>query len=191
MNRYIFAYGSLLDPDSLRSTLPDIDIDSLIPARLLSYVRTWDVAFPNDGSQGDKAYFDLDKSRPPVVLVVNLSVSTSVTAVNGILVPVDVGELSRLRNRELRYDLINVSAKTELYASSERPRLSVSTFVARDEFTQPADVARGLVPKSYMDSVLAGVSFWDERCSGFADDFQKSTVPMPEEKIAILDRVDN
>ena len=78
--------------------------------------------------------------------------------------------MSRLKKRELRYDLVDVTDKTELYDSADRPKFSVTTFLGRGEFKQPDNVARGVVPKSYMDSILVGVSFWEERCSGFADD---------------------
>ncbi len=92
---YVFAYGSLLSPVSLLSTLPDVDLDELVPASLVGHERVFDVAFPNDGSQPDKQYHDARGDRPPYVLFANISPRPE-SSVNGVLVPVDDSRLQSL-----------------------------------------------------------------------------------------------
>lgn len=121
-----------------------VDIDAVIPARLAGYVRTWDVAFPNDGSQDDKGYFDADGRRPPFVLFVNVRASTAFsTPVNSVLVPVADDESSKLEQRERRYNVMDVTDEIEVCSSFAMRRYPVTAFLGREEFTRPDDVARG------------------------------------------------
>lgn len=132
---YVFAYGSLMDPASLRRTLPRVALGGCRPARCVGYQRSFSVAFPNDGSQGDKAYLDATGRRPPVVLFCDLQpldgpgrddragvlcsaeavdpgteFGSDVGAVDGVCVPVDAQALDALRRRERRYDLVELTA---------------------------------------------------------------------------------
>ena len=125
---HIFAYGSLLNPASLLRTLLDADPASAMPAQLHGYRRSFTVAFPNDGSQTDKAYFDDAGPRPAFVLFADIeptsraaapSVDGSLRAaaplvdeplkaggsgpVNGVLLPVGAAQLDLLIERERRY----------------------------------------------------------------------------------------
>ena len=100
MTDYVFAYGSLLSPASLARTLPNTRLTDVVGARLTGFVRTFDVAFPNDGSQGDKAYFDPSGGRPSHVLFANVVASSAGEAVNGVLVPMGPGDIALLVNRE-------------------------------------------------------------------------------------------
>ncbi|MEZ5118373.1 MAG: gamma-glutamylcyclotransferase family protein [Candidatus Nanopelagicales bacterium] len=181
--RYLFAYGSLLSPASLLPTLPAVDIDDIVPARLAGYRRVFNVAFPNDGSQPDKAYFDEAGGRPPFVLFSNL-VPHSEANTNGILVPVSDEQLGALRARERRYGLVTVPARTDT-ASSSRP---VLTFVGAESFTAPRDVRAGVVAASYLNLLVDGAQFWEQRHPGFLDEFHAST-RMPADAVA-LRRVD-
>jgi hypothetical protein len=47
-----------MDPESLSRTLPEVDLAACVPAMCRDYLRSFSVAFPNDGSETDKAYFD-------------------------------------------------------------------------------------------------------------------------------------
>lgn len=47
-----------------------------------------------------------------------------------------------------------------------------------------------MISKSYMDCVLSGVSFWEQRCPGSKDGFDKSTIRNPDTDIVELRRVD-
>jgi dephospho-CoA kinase len=181
--RHLFAYGSLLSPVSLLSTLPAVDIDDVVPATLVGYRRVFNVAFPNDGSQPDKAYFDEAGGRPPFVLFSNLTSSPS-ASVNGVLVPVSDAQLEALCERERRYGLVPVPARTET-APSPRPAL---TFVGAESFTAPRDVRAGVVAASYLNLLVDGAQFWEQLHPGFLDEFHAST-QMPADAVA-LRRVD-
>lgn len=181
--RYLFAYGSLLSPGSLLSTLPAVDMGDVVPARLAGHRRVFNVAFPNDGSQPDKAYFDEAGGRPPFVLFSNL-VPHSQANTNGILVPVSDDQLEVLCARELRYGLVAATARTDT-ASSPRP---VLTFVGAESFTAPRDVQSGVVAASYLNLLVDGALFWEQRHPGFLDEFHAST-RMPADAVA-LRRVD-
>jgi len=69
---YVFGYGSLLEPASLHRTVPAVSLHSCLPAKAEGYLRAFDVAFPNDGTQVDKAYYAADGTRPARVLLANL-----------------------------------------------------------------------------------------------------------------------
>jgi len=107
--RYVFAYGSLLNPGSLAATLPQLTPERCLPATCAGLRRVYEVAFPNDGSQDDKAYTDAAGVRPPVVLFWDV-VADAEASVAGVCVPVTDAELAALRRRELRYDLREVAA---------------------------------------------------------------------------------
>jgi cation transport regulator ChaC len=191
---YTFGYGSLLNPDSLRSTLPGTVVEGLIPARVHGYRRTWNVAFPNDGSQPDKAYLDVNERRPPFVLFSNINphpMATDTNAVNGVLIPVTQPELTNLKKRELRYSLIEITSSVELYDRQLRLRddARVLAFSGREVFSHPSDVERGCIPQRYIKTILEGVSFWDKKCAGFAQDFHASTTTTKAKKIVDLRRV--
>ena len=184
---YVFAYGSLMEPGSLRSTLPSTDIETLVPATLLGHARRWNVAFPNDGSQGDKAYYDEDGRRPPVVLFLNLvklPAPRPEDAVDGLLVPVDGAALARLRRREGRYRDVDVSASVELHPESsvrfKAGRDKALAFVGRGEFTREEEVRRGVIARSYVDTLLRGMEYWDKRYPGFEAGF-RSSARLPSE----------
>ena len=194
---YAFAYGSLLDPGSLRSTLASAEIGSLVPTKLRGHVRLWNVAFPNDGSQADKAYYDEERRRPPVVLFLNLSCAPEAgpeRAANGILVPVSEGDRSRLRRREGRYREVDVSDCVEPCPGPlegfEPRRHEVIAFVGRDAFTRAEEVGRGVIQRSYLDTVVRGVLFWEERFPGFEAGFRASTRIPSGAELMSLRRVD-
>lgn len=138
---YVFAYGSLMSPTSLLRTLPAISPQSCVPVVCSGYCRTFDGAFPNDGSQADKAYLDLGGSRPPYVLMANITRADG--WVHGICVPVTSDQLERLRERELRYHLEDVSES--IHSDDVVPASRVVSFVGRPEHTRATDVERGVV----------------------------------------------
>lgn len=191
---YVFAYGSLLDPVSLRRTLPAVDPGRCVPAHTgPGFSRSFTVAFPNHGSQPDKAYVAADGSRPPVALFADLVASQTAAAVppNGICLPVDAGALQSLRRRELRYQVQDLTGRIEPYDSGNSRLLTeVITFVGRAEFCAPADIATGLVPAAYLDSVTRGARFWDRVVPGFLDDFRATTQLPPADRIQHLTRID-
>lgn len=182
---FVFAYGSLLSPASLRGTLPEVSLDACVPARCAGFTRAFDVAFPNDGSQPDKAYFDDRGERPPFVLFANLAEEDS-AVVNGVCVPVSDRDLDRLRDRERRYALCDVSQSVAGYAGS-RLTGEVLAFLGRPEFRTGDHVSGAAAPHSYVSSMVGGAAFWDRRAPGFHRDFLSSTRPA---RVAPLTRVD-
>ena len=186
---YVFSYGSLLNVESLMATIPGIEAGECIPAVLAGHVRTFDVAFPNEGSQGDKSYFDPAGVRPPVVLFVNLRPSRDGHVVNGVLVPVSAAQLEALRRRELRYDVVDVTGAVH-GADRRTVGREVVAFVGRTEFTQAVSVAQGVVAHDYLATITAGVEHWDVRCPGFKAQFEASTRVPSSQQIVALRRVD-
>jgi hypothetical protein len=155
-----------------------------------NYVRSFSVAFPNDGSESDKAYFDLHGGRPDVVLFCDIRPAPR-QEVNGICLPLDEVALEALRRRELRYDLADVTELTSPYPAA-RATLSgrIVTFVGKERFTRPADVIRGVVPAEYLESVEGGAAYWDQRYPGFADDYRETTESLDPSRVVTLTRID-
>ena len=186
---HVFAYGSLLHEDSLRTTLPRVQESQCIPALLPGHVRTFDVAFPNDGSQDDKAYVDGTGLRPPVVLFANIQPSGA-HAVNGILIPVTGSELGALRARERRYEARDVTRLVRTAHPEGSVPTGVAAFVGREEFTAADSVALGVVGLEYLETITTGVERWEARSPGFRAQFVASTVAPSAEQVVVLRRVD-
>ena len=172
-----------MNPSSLRQTLPDVDVGECFPAKVSGLVRTWTVAFPNDGSQTDKRYVDSTGAVPDVVLFVNLEdkikASVELLAANGILIPVTGGCLKRLARRELRYEARDVTNRVGLYSRSHKLKRAdlgiVYAFVGREEFTRPEDVRRGVISLDYNRTIERGVTHWGALIAGFEADYKRST----------------
>ena len=178
---HVFAYGSLLQPDSLSRTLPTADLTACVPARCTGMTRAFDVAFPNDGSQSDKAYFEPNGRRPPFVLFANLAASDGFA--NGVCIPVSAADLAILADRERRYSPVDVTELIDPYPGWNLPPGEVLAFLGRPQFRGSA----GVVPAAYIRSVLDGGAHWDAVCPGFLKDLH-STIPMAP--TAELTRVD-
>jgi hypothetical protein len=186
---YVFAYGSLMSPASAGSAIHGLTEDRCIPALLAGHVRVFDVAFPNDGSQPDKAYIDADGNRPPVVLFANVRQAGATDATNGVLLPVAEGDVERLVDRERRYDLVDVSPSVRPYDAWAAPAAPILAFVGRPQFTDPDSVDRGVLGTDYAGTIESGVAAWARRCPGFDRDFAASTRTPPRERIVPLRRV--
>lgn len=186
----VFVYGSLLHPGSLQKTMPDVNVADCTPARLYGWLRCFDLAFPNDGSQPDKAFRDADGHRPPWVLLANLRRGGVGSAVNGLLVEVSGSSLERLRRRERRYRLRRAPGTLKRYDASVPVLGDVLTARGRAEFQMPEAVAAGVVARSYIEDILAGAEHWSRRTPGFEADFHNSTVLPKPGQIADLERVD-
>lgn len=182
---YVFAYGSLMQPDSLRRSLPDIDLSQCRPAVLTAYTRCFGIAFPNDGSQPDKAYFDSKGERPEIVLLCDV-VSDAGAWTNGVCLPVNAAQLDALRDRERRYDLIDVTESVEAYPSISPLIGAVGVFTGKAEFTKPAEIARGVLSSAYLETVRAGARHWDQAAPGFEQAFVNTTQLPPLERIQRL-----
>ncbi|GAA4405042.1 gamma-glutamylcyclotransferase family protein [Tsukamurella soli] len=187
--RFVFAYGSLMSPASLRATLRDCAIDGCIPARCRGFRRTFGVAFPNDGSESDKAYLDDRGGRPPVVLFSDLTADEG-DRVNGVCIPVGEPDLDLLRSRELRYNLRDVTDAVCPYPGF-RLVGTVSAFVGAERFTRPEDVRRGVLSAGYAATIDDGARHWDRTSPGFFADYLSSTDAAAPGRIVRLTRVDH
>ncbi|MEE6274547.1 hypothetical protein V2J56_14450 [Georgenia sp. MJ206] len=191
---HLFAYGSLLNPVSLSASLGDVATQGCAPASCSGLRRHFGVAFPNDGSQPDKAYYDAAGARPPVVRFADLrdaDANDGGGGVNGVCVPVTEAQLEVLTARELRYDLADVTSLVSPYPQPAAGALErVVVFVGKPRFTREDDVARGVVPEAYLSLVLDGVRYWDDRCPGFGADFQRSTDLPAASDVVPLRRMD-
>lgn len=183
---HIFAYGSLMNPSSLRTTLPHADLSACIPARLSGYVRSFDVGFPNDGSQTDKAYIDSRGEYPPLVLMCNIRPDENYN-VNGICIPVNEADLHLLSNRELRYNLVDVTGEISAYppASQSIPG-PVMAFSGKPEFIS----TQGVSSRAYLDTIIDGALHWDEVTPEFYHLTMGCTLFPPGERIVNLEQID-
>jgi cation transport regulator ChaC len=104
----VFAYGSLVDPDSFEFTLgrkPAV----LQPARLDGWRRRWSVMRDNRTAEKTFARHP-DGELPPYVIGLNLERDEGADlAPNGTLIEISEEELSRLDLRELRYDRVDLT----------------------------------------------------------------------------------
>jgi hypothetical protein len=185
---FVFAYGSLMSPDSLLSVLPDTALSACVPARSTGRVRKFGVAFPNDGSQKDKAYFDVDGNRPAIVLLCDIPRAEG-RWLNGVCVPVDDQGIAALERRELRYELFDVTARTTGYFRGKTLD-QVVAFVGAEKFTRAADIEGGVLHDEYLETIQSGARHWESVCRGFYDDFVESTVLPAPSQIRPLKRVD-
>jgi cation transport regulator ChaC len=186
---YLFTYGSLMWPESLLRTIPSVKLDKCVPSRLYGYRRNFGVAFPNDGSQQDKAYFYASGQRPPVVLFADLY-RIPQGFVNGIVLQVSPDELLRLSRRELRYQLVELDTDVVPLISGRNRLDQVHTFVSLPEFVYSIERHDGIVPHDYEASMLKGGEFWDRRVPGFLAEVRATTDWEDPGRVVSLRRVD-
>jgi hypothetical protein len=141
----LFAYGSLVSPESFARTL-DREPEALTPGRLRGWRRRWSLLRDNLASEKTFARGD-GGELPRWVVGLNLEPDDSAgdeLAPNGALIEVSEGELERLDVRELRYDRVEVSAQTSAGEQFER----VLTYTARAEHfaPRPPDGAVAMAP---------------------------------------------
>lgn len=185
-----------MNPASLRSTLPEANLATCVPALARGFVRCFDVGFPNDGSQPDKRYFDAEGHSPEYVLLGNIR-TDSAYWVNGVCIPVNDSDLEKLIARERRYLLVDISENVTLYMPSSPTgaggRLGqVMTFIGQPKFildpSEPSRLASAFLSRAYLDSITAGSHFWDERAPEFHHFTMGSTLFPPRDQIAVLER---
>jgi hypothetical protein len=105
----LFAYGSLVSPDSAAATLGR-RVPPPIPARLRGWRRRWSQFRDNLAVEKTFARSD-DGTLPPYLLGLNIEPSELESdAPNGALLELSEEELRRLDVREMRYERIEVPA---------------------------------------------------------------------------------
>jgi hypothetical protein len=108
MPEALFAYGSLVAPESIGLTLTRT-VTALTPASLRGWRRRWSVV--RDNVRCEKTFaVEPGGEVPPFVLGLNVEHSgRPVEAPNGALIELRKGELERIDERELRYDRVEVT----------------------------------------------------------------------------------
>jgi cation transport regulator ChaC len=108
----VFAYGSLVLPESAAATLGR-PVPALEPATLPGWRRRWSQY--RDNRSVEKTFARAQGGElPPFILGLNLErAGEGDVAPNGALLPLSEQELQRLDLRELRYDRVEVSAEID------------------------------------------------------------------------------
>lgn len=102
----LFAYGSLVNPDSAAATLGR-PVKASEPVRLRGWRRQWSVA--RDNTAVEKTFARPDGSVPAYVLGLTIEPADERDdAPNGVLLEVSEDDLRRLDVREMRYDRVEV-----------------------------------------------------------------------------------
>ena len=173
----LFAYGSLVDPESASRTLGR-EVPPPTAAQLEGWRRRWSQFRDNLAVEKTFARRD-DGDIPPHLLGLNLERSDSSDAApNGALLEVGAEELLRLDVRELRYDRIEVAPM----GGFER----VFTYTAkRANFAPQPPPGAGIV-RAYAEAVEAAFAALGDRELRL---FRETTGPPPVELVdAVLVR---
>lgn len=149
----VFAYGSLVNPESAAVTLGR-PVPHLRIARLAGWTRRWSQARDNVASE--KTFALNDGSLPPFVLGLNIErLGQSKAGANGALIEVTETELERLDVREIRYDRIDVTADVDpLPSGLDR----VITYVAKPERFAPEPPPGAVILSTYVGAVETAFS---------------------------------
>jgi cation transport regulator ChaC len=123
----LFAYGSLVSPESAATTLGR-RVEASPPLRLRGWHRRWSTFRDNLASEKTFARVD-DGSLPRFCLGLNVEPAPDEPGPNGVLLNVTSEELERLDLREMRYDRVEVSEAldgvpggTTVFAYTAKPR---------------------------------------------------------------------
>jgi cation transport regulator ChaC len=144
MSLAVFAYGSLVNPESFARTLGREPAE-VVPVRLPGWRRRWSIH--RDNLAHEKTFAREGGGEvPPWVVGLNLERDEigEGAAPNGALIEISEGELERLDVRELRYDRVDVSGAVAGSAGFDRV---VSYTAKREHFTaEPPQGAVAMAP---------------------------------------------
>lgn len=171
----LFAYGSLVSPESASATLGR-PVEASAVIRLAGWRRRWSTVRDNHACEKTFARRG-DGEMLGHVLGLNLEPSgDDAQAPNGVLLELDEAELERLDVREMRYDRIEVTA------GLERPHLDVVfAYRAKPAHFAPEAPDDAAVIASYASFV---VSAFDALGPGQRELYLATTGPPPVEVIA-------
>jgi hypothetical protein len=123
----VFAYGSLVNPESATETLGR-QVEASRPLRLSGWRRRWSTFRDNLASEKTFARAG-DGSFPRWCLGLNIEPASDQPGPNGVLLYVTPDELERLDLREMRYDRVDVTPAldrlpdgTTVFAYTAKPR---------------------------------------------------------------------
>jgi hypothetical protein len=165
---HVFSYGSLVCGDARRG-VPGV------PVRLHGWQRGWGVAMDNTRDlRGYKHYLDRGGGRP-ALFVAFLDIRPAPGHwVNGLLRPVDAGELVRMDARERNYRRVELGA--QLLGTLGPVWTYVGVEHARERRRRGLETGRLAVAREYHDRVLGGFA---RLGSGHLEDFHAATAALP------------
>lgn len=167
----LFAYGSLVSPDSAAHTLGR-RVHSSAPCRLRGFARRWSTMRDNHSSEKTFARRS-DGSLPAHILGLNLEPSDDPEeAPNGVVLELTEAELERLDVREMRYERFAVTEHVDLAANLDE----VFAYRARPEHHAPAPPDDAIVIASYASFVEAA---FDALGPGQRDLYLRTTPRLP------------
>lgn len=166
MDYYVFGYGSLINPSSIKLTLKrKIGREDLQPAEISDYARSWSIVVPvviTENNHQNK------KKINAVFLAVQKNLGSTV---NGVIFKTSKAEIDALDIREkayLRTDITNNICKP-----STREHSVYFTYVGKPKYFVNL-YSNPIILKRYHDVVMQGLDFWGK---SFADRFNETTQP--------------
>ena len=180
MSLAVFAYGSLVNPESFARTLGREPVEPLA-ARLSGWRRRWSLLRDNLASEKKFARHPSGE-LPRWVVGLNLERDEEAgeeLAPNGALIEISEAELERLDVRELRYNRVDVTGLVREGEEFDR----IVTYTARPKHfsAQPPDGAVAMAP--YMRAIEAAFKALGD---GQWELFLNTTGPLPVETIEPL-----
>lgn len=156
MRFYVFAYGSLMDPDSAQATLGYAPY--LLPARLTGYRTAWNVAARiNEGRNlGRTALYADGKLYEGLIVPIGLEAGRDYTT-NGMIFLAQEEDLALLDDREVNYDRVDVTESITWFATDAPANsFQVYTYVPKAASIEmlygvAKSGMKAVVAKSYLD----------------------------------------
>jgi cation transport regulator ChaC len=180
----VFAYGSLASLASAERTLGRaVNHDAV--ARLAGWRRRWSQMRDNLATEKTFARAD-DGTVPPYCLGLNIEREAGQDP-NGVLVEVSEAELERLEAREIRYDLVDVTA--EIVTDGPLGFARVATFTAKPENFAGSPPPGAVILAPYARAVEAAFeSLGPDQLELFRDTTGPHPVPVVE-AVLVRDRI--
>lgn len=170
----LFAYGSLVSPESAEMTL-----GRPVPAPRVAELAGWRRRFSQarDNLGCEKTFALPGGERPKWILGLNLERGESDAGpVNGAVIELDEDELERIALREIRYDPVEVTGQV---AAAELPGRVVA-FAAKAANHAPEPPAGAIILSSYTGAVERA---FEALGPGELDRFRATTGPYPVEPV--------
>jgi cation transport regulator ChaC len=152
----IFAYGSLINQASLKTTVPEAR--NIVPAKTYGLQRVFNLA--------SNYRFDADHDCP--VCVLNITEADTNSVLNGICFEMDAVSLENLLAREKGYDFCQI--KAHHYHDDEQ--IFDAYYFRAHQFTPYKYLSNSSEQQHYLDLCLQGSQ---EHGDDFISDFKNST----------------
>ncbi len=179
----LFAYGSLVSPDSAATTLGR-PVPAPTAARLHGWRRRWSQWRDNHAVEKTFARRD-DGAVPRIVLGLNIERCEGAPPPNGALLAVTDAELERLDVRELRYDRVEVTRDVRPRAGFEQ----VFAYTAKPDHHAAEPPAGAVVVEAYVRRVLSAFERLGPEQAGLYLDTTEPPRAEPIEAVLVRDRI--